>query len=192
MHGNHWITLSNVKCSKEETSIYDSYQALNVDVKQKKISFPMEVDYAACQLIKREKSFDMLVEDIQQQKGGDDCGLFAITFSALLCAHADSAMAEYKQNIMRRELVKCFEGMSLLPYINSVVTSMKDKQPEIMYEWICSVFCICGMPDDGKEMGECYKCKDCFHKDCVQADFSTKTWMCTKCKDTTRRDAALK
>ncbi|KAJ7355042.1 hypothetical protein OS493_028257 [Desmophyllum pertusum] len=43
------------------------------------------------------------------------------------------------------------------------------------------------MLDDGKEMGECCKCKDCFHKDCVQADFSTKTCMCTKCEDTTRQ-----
>jgi len=85
VRGNHWITLSNLLCTIDQTCVYDSYLDLNVKTALKKISYPVEVDIAACELAKREKSFTMLLEEIQQQEGGNDCGLFAIAYAVLLC-----------------------------------------------------------------------------------------------------------
>jgi len=65
VQGNHWITLSNLLCTIDQTCVYDSYLDLNVKKVLKKVSYPVEVDIAACELAKREKSFNMLVEEIQ-------------------------------------------------------------------------------------------------------------------------------
>ena len=99
VRGNHWITHSNLLCTIDQTCVYDSYLDLNVKTALKKISYPVEVDIAACELAKREKSFTMLVEEIQQQEGGNDCGLFAIAYAVLLCFNEDPCKATYDQDI---------------------------------------------------------------------------------------------
>ena len=185
MRGNHWITVSNLLSSLEQTCIYDSYLELNVKKEQKKVSYPLTVDKAA----KRDKSFTMLVEEIQQQVGGDDCGLFAIAFAVMLCFNEDPCKATYDQNIMRRDLVASFEATDIEKYKTSVATLDNCKQPKVLYEWTCQVHCSCRRPDDGKEMGECIKCKVWFHKECVKTDFTDK-WMCRECAYKVRQDAA--
>ena len=93
VRGNHWITLSNLLCTIDQTCVYDSYLDLNVKTALKKISYPVAVDIAACELAKREKCFTMLVEEIQQQEAGNDCGLFAIAYTVLLCFNEDPCKA---------------------------------------------------------------------------------------------------
>ena len=90
VRGNHWITLSNLLCTIDQTCVYDSYLDLNV---QKKVIYPVEVDIAACELAKREKSFNMPVEEIQEQEGGNDGGLFALAYAVLLCLNEDPCKA---------------------------------------------------------------------------------------------------
>lgn len=189
VRGNHWITLSNLLCTIDQTCVYDSYLDLNVKTAIKKVSYPVEVDIAACELAKREKSFTMLVEEIQQQEGGNDCGLFAIAYAVLLCFNEDPCKATYDQDIMRDELIKSFEDMDIVRYKNNVVTIDNSKRPKILYEWTCSVHCSCRKPDDGSEMGECSECKVWFHKECVETSF-TDNWLCRQCAYKARQDAA--
>lgn len=148
----------------------------------------MEVDIAACELAKREKSFTMLVEEIQQQEEGDDCGLFAIAYAVMLCFNEDPCKATYNQDIMREALVKSFEKMDIVSYKTNVVTIDNSKRPKILYEWTCSVHCSCRKPDDGLEMGECSECKVWFHKECVKTNFSDN-WLCRQCAYKARQDA---
>ena len=148
--GNLWITVSNLPSSLVQTCIYESYLELNVKKEQKKVSYPLTVDKAASELAKRDKCFTMLVEEIQQQVGGDDCGLFAIAFAVMLCFNEDPCKATYDQNIMRRELVTSFEAMDFEKYKTSMATRDNSKQPKVLYEWTCQVHCTCHRPVNGK------------------------------------------
>ena len=71
----------------------------------------MNVDRAACQISRREKSFTMVVENVQQQKRGEDCGLSAIPYAALLCTDQDPAKAVINQNNMRQEPMHSLQDM---------------------------------------------------------------------------------
>ena len=93
VQGNLWITLSNLLCTIDQTCVYDSYLDLNVTKVLKKVIYPVEVDIAACELAKREKSFNMPVEEIQEQEGGNDGGLFALAYAVLLCLNEDPCKA---------------------------------------------------------------------------------------------------
>lgn len=52
------------------------------------------------------------------------------------------------------------------------------------------VFCVCRLPDDGKRMVECSRCRERFHMLCACAEESykeakeRKPWYCAQCRDT--------
>ena len=48
------------------------------------------------------------VMDIQTQSGGDDCGLFAIAISFVLCCGKDPCETEFRQDDMWNYLVSFF------------------------------------------------------------------------------------
>ena len=106
VRGKHWVTVSNMLHKDPLTCIYDSFQALNVKKKDKKISYLIKVEQAACGISRQSKSFTMVVENIQQQNRGEDCGLFAIAYVALLCMNNDPVKANISQGIMQRELLE--------------------------------------------------------------------------------------
>ena len=79
----HWITLSNIQSDLDQVFIYDSLMSLNVR-REDKISFPINVEQTACQLLRPNWNYlEMCVVDVQQQQGGKDCGLLAILFTLL-------------------------------------------------------------------------------------------------------------
>lgn len=61
LRGNHWLTVSNLLNTPGITCVYDSLHALNVKPKEDKISYPIIVDHAPCQISRHEKSFTMVV-----------------------------------------------------------------------------------------------------------------------------------
>ena len=120
VRGNHWVTVSNLLNTPGITCVYDSLHALSIKPKEERISYPMNVDHALCQISRREKSFTMVVENVQQQNRGEDCGLFAITYAALLCADQDPAKAVINQNIMRQELLHSLLDMDITRLVKNV------------------------------------------------------------------------
>ena len=54
---------------------------------------------------------------LQKQRGGDDCGLFAIAVATALSFGVDPSEVSFQQDAMRPHLVKCFEDglMTLFP-----------------------------------------------------------------------------
>ena len=54
---------------------------------------------------------------LQKQRGGDDCGLFAIAVATALSFGVDPSEVAFQQDAMRPHLVKCFEDglMTLFP-----------------------------------------------------------------------------
>jgi len=86
----HWVCVSNVMRSATDAAIvYDSSHALNMN-KQGKMRYDCSIEKAVCELISpKSSSIIMDVADVEQQKGGNDCGLFAIAYAALLSKRKD-------------------------------------------------------------------------------------------------------
>ena len=130
---NHWLTLSNVLCASSHTCFYDSLHTLSIKPNKKQVSYPINVDRAAFQISSRKKSFTMVVENVQQQNLGEDCGLFAIVFAALLCNNQDQAEAVINQNIMRQGLMHSLQDMDITRFVNNVTKIDESKVPTILY-----------------------------------------------------------
>ena len=192
VRGNHWVTVSNMLHKDPITCIYDSFQALNVKTKEKKISYPIKVELAACQISRRSKSFPMVVENVQQHNRGEDCGLFAIAYAALLCMNNDPVKASINQGILRGELVESFENMDIKRFLRNVTTMDNSKIPKVLYTWTCKVYCICRMPDDGRKMVQCTKCKSWYHCECVLGYLSSEDWRCPNCEGPKKNSPAGK
>ena len=83
----------------------------------------------------------------QLQKGGDDCGLFAIAAATALCHGEDPVEFKYEQSLMRSHLHKAFKIQALLLF-PSMKTHNRRKTPVLCWQHI-AVYCICRLPDDG-------------------------------------------
>ena len=57
------------------------------------------------------------MQSMQRQNGSADCGLFAIAVAVDMAHGLDPSRATYKQPLMRRHLVKCFDQqvMAIFP-----------------------------------------------------------------------------
>lgn len=80
------------------------------------------------------KDVTFLVDDVQQQKGGNDCGLFVIAFATLLCVGRDPAKERFNQQIMREELLKSFEEEDMALFVEKACSTSHKKDTEILYE----------------------------------------------------------
>ena len=134
VQGNHWITLSNAQNLRLDVSIYDSLHGVD-KTKDAKIKYPISVEQSVCQIMKPPKDVTFLVDDVQQQEGGNDCGLFAIAFATLLCVGRDPAKERFDQKIMRQELLKSFEEEDMALFVNKTCSTSKQEDPKILYEF---------------------------------------------------------
>ena len=63
-----------------------------------------------------EDSIDVLIPNLQQQqKGSNNCGLFAIVYATELCWHGEVAK-EFEEKGMRKHLLKCLQEGLLSPF----------------------------------------------------------------------------
>ena len=95
----------------------------------------------------------------QKQKGGSDCGVFAIAFAF----HA--AMGDNISGLQFDQLkMKCLRKQKFTPFPNL------DKQGKIPKK-VCiekiDVYCTCLMPDTYGDMVQCENCHKWFHIKCV-------------------------
>ncbi|CAB4004958.1 Hypothetical predicted protein [Paramuricea clavata] len=98
VRGNHWITLSNIKSCVDEVRIYDSF--VNLNRKGKEISYPVDVEQCVCRIASPLGFVKMVVTNVQQQKGGSACGLFAISNTIALCFGKDPIMLKWNQGML--------------------------------------------------------------------------------------------
>lgn len=96
---------------------------------------------------KRQLTFTVL--DVQQQQGGDDCGLFAIAFAQILCAGGHPSNHSYLQDQMREILVSSLEARDLQGFVEKIAIPTVEEERFALYEFNCNVHCYCRMPDDG-------------------------------------------
>ena len=98
LNKNHWITVSTLGCSPSTINVYDSMH-LKLSNEWKKLVAD----------IMKSSSNDIIVKycDVQWQKEGSDCGLFAI---ALAVCGTDPTTVRFDQDKMRPHLIKCIEN----------------------------------------------------------------------------------
>ena len=105
----------------------------------------------------------------QQQRGGADCGLFAIATCVSLAMGQDPSTQRWQQNKMRLHLSECFRTETISPFptlnnkkLKSKITSIREHQFDI------ELFCYCQLPSFAfRYMVECQQCESWYHKPCV-------------------------
>ena len=116
----------------------------------------------------------------QKQRGGVNCGLFAIAFATDLAAGNDPTFIKYEQKIMRDHLMACLDRGRLEPFPQKPVYASK-KESAVQS---ISLFCHCCRPECYDNMILCDLCEQWLHKTCESVDEvnSDEEWLCSKCR----------
>ena len=112
---NHWVCLSNLRCSAGTVSIYDSiYRGKTSSKFIKQIGWLLHT---------KEKHMTLEWPDMQIQNDASDCGLFSIAVADALCRGVDPCICHWDQPAMRYHLAKCFRAgqMSSFPLTDSLL-----------------------------------------------------------------------
>ena len=98
---DHWIALSTVGCADGEIEIYDSLQ----------LSPALHTQTVVARYIKSKlHSIKIKVVNVATQKGGLDCGLYAIAMMTSIANNDDPVNLVYNQQELRIHLYQCFEN----------------------------------------------------------------------------------
>jgi hypothetical protein len=104
----HWVC-AKYTCRRNVFMLYDSLQGTvvsrNVQMQLEKVG--------RC-------GAEFSMQSMQRQQGSDDCGLFAIAVAVDLAHGVDPGRAMYRQGLMRRHLIKCFDQqvMTIFPRLD--------------------------------------------------------------------------
>ena len=109
--GQHWATVSNIGCDKNEVKVYDSLpMQMTKKLKQK---------FRACLaalLGTIQRDLVISYPPMQRQQGCDDCSLFSLAVAFSLLAGDDPSRLTYDQTCMREHLALCFQLSDLAPF----------------------------------------------------------------------------
>ena len=104
-----------------------------------------EVKVQLASLYRREAPHDLYVnlEQIQQQQGGSNCGLFAAAVCMTLSFGGDPTLVKWRQNRMRVHLKERFDAMHLTEFPHTQVKiALKRKTTHTSI----SLVCVCRLP----------------------------------------------
>ena len=93
------------------------------------------------------------------QKGGSDCGAFAVAFATSLCTGDSPVTITYHQPSLRRHLMECLERQTITPF-----SGVKKKA---RYSEHFRVYCCCHQPESDERMVECKGYHEWYHDMCV-------------------------
>ena len=103
VHGDHWITISNLKSDCDKIIVYDSiYFDIDEEVKGL-INNLFDEETEAC-----------TSKEMPKQKGGADSGEYAIAVAATLLHGTE--IRKYKSSLIRSHLIRCFENIRLTTF----------------------------------------------------------------------------
>ena len=129
----HWLTISTYGCDVGEIFLLDSmfHDYLTAQTKKQ-----------ICAIMKCESAeIRVKVVSTQQQRGGIDCGLFAIAFAQYISFHGRNPAVFFDQSKMRNHVLKCLKDDQLAPFPTLVDgSSILKSRPK---EFLLKVFCTC-------------------------------------------------
>ena len=170
----HWITISNIGCQDGVVNVYDSMPNCDIPRRTK--------EQLAAILFWKKNHFRLQFQAVQEQRGGSDCGLFAVAFATSLCVGDDPTLITYKQQLLRKHLCECLEKRMMTTFPKTA-RPRKPSQPRAVVQ--CSVYCSCRLPECGR-MIQCDGCTEWYHEECINAPSSVwmntnSTWYCCAC-----------
>ena len=126
------------------------------------------------------KELEIVNVSVQQQKGGSDCGVFAVAYAVDVCLGKNPQYSVFDQTKMRPHLFECLSQGVLKPFPKGSSESLPRPSSTVQY---IEVFCKCRMPDYYDErMVCCDGCERWFHISCVNLkNFKLQTWFCSFC-----------
>ena len=96
---HHWIVASTMNCRFGEVRVFDSLFHYCDE----------ETEYVIAKLFQcGPKKVTVKVAHSQKQKGGSDCGVYAIAFATAIAYEMNAGRQKLKQEAMRPHLVNCF------------------------------------------------------------------------------------
>lgn len=170
---NHWLTISTLGCPPDTVRVYDSMNC-SLSASMKKLIADL--------LHTASKAITIEYINVQQQRGGSDCGLFSIANAHTLCSGDDPVKCLYVQNEMRSHLLKALIDQKMNHFPSK---PRKKVQNTVLRTSSIEIFCTCRIPDDGGRMVGCESCDEWFHEACVRVTAEElddhEPWYCTKC-----------
>uniref|UniRef100_A0A7M5VBX8 Uncharacterized protein n=1 Tax=Clytia hemisphaerica TaxID=252671 RepID=A0A7M5VBX8_9CNID len=169
-------------CKKDEVNLLDSSFNRSMTLHTKR---------QICCLLKTPASkLTIRSVPVQQQTGGVDCGLFAISFIQHLAqTKMNPTEVWFDQGKMRNHALKCLRDNILHPFPTK--EPGKRRRRAAVREFKLDIFCVCRTiwsPSDartkGKEMVECDECGKWFHRMCLnipEFEGDTVEWECPEC-----------
>ena len=142
--------------------IYDSLPSGNISSRTK--------EHIASICFCEKEDIQVTICDVQKQRGGDDCGLFALAFATTLCAGDNPSETNYIQQQLREHLISSLENNTITPFPKRP----RKRRPGASLEHNIQVYCHCRQPHSGSKMVQCSNCNEWFHQDCE--DVPSKVW----------------
>ena len=168
-NGNHWVTITSIGCESGTVKMYDSLRMSAVLSKS-------VAHQVASILNTHHPQITVDIPEVQQQRGSNDCGLFAIAFATSILKGEDPSSVKYLQSSMRQHLVSCLEKQCMTVFPRQ--QGRRRKLNPISVQEIIPVYCLCRLPKSGR-MAECTICGENYHRKCV--GIIKKPFCCSHC-----------
>ena len=100
------------------------------------------------------------------QKGGMDCGLFAIAYAEKLVSGVDPTTVVFDQSAMRQHLISCVGAAELSAFPS---TSSRVVRRKVSLQFDVQLYCTCHGGSITKErMIMCDQCHEWYHQSCIR------------------------
>ena len=162
--GCHWVAVSNVGRDEDVINWMDSLHGLPTSTAKREVAdilhSPLPVITVQCL-------------NVQKQRGGSDCGLFALAFITAVCHGDDPTSLYFDQENMRSHLITSIESGEATPF---PVIKEQTRRKRLVDTVHIELHCVCRPPDNGTPMIKCDECLCWFHAVCVNAVLGEKPW----------------
>ena len=167
--GCHWVAVSNVGCDEDVINWMDSLHGLPISTVKREVAdilhSPLPVVTVQCL-------------NVQKQRSGSDCGLFALAFIIAVCHGDDPTSLYFDQENMCFHLITNIESGEATPF---PVIKKQTRRKRLVDTVHIELHCVCRLPDNGTPMIKCDECQCWFHAVCVNAVLGEKPWFCQTC-----------
>ena len=119
---------------------------------------------------KRTTQLRLTIASMQQQRGGSDCGLFALAVVTAIAFGKDPSILFWRQCNMRGHLVECFRTERITQFPTIETKDLQSKMTRnLETDYFVKLYCLCKLPKFvSKQMVQCQSCSNWFHKPCVE------------------------
>ena len=176
---NHWVTSSSIG---NEVAIYDSrYSGGELS---SSLTHQLAIIYRTWseETEEGEIVLNVDVDNVQQQVGVNDCGLFAIANTVHAALGESVDRLSFDQSQMRNHLIKCFTKKKILPF---PTLQKRCSRNNFFPGREIELHCVCLMPETYGDMIECDNCRKWLHLKCMnltQHHHEIDVWHCQNCR----------